>query len=84
MTVLQFPTGKPIPISATLNYATRAPYTIQVTPLIDGSFDWEIDTEGEPDEYRIASDLASIALSLRPPKRTFLERLAYLFTGDRT
>ncbi len=61
------------------NYAVFIQWT-------DTGFNWEIDNGDDnpaviPEE-RVAADLAAIALQLRPPPRTFLERLKALFIGD--
>jgi len=68
------------------NPAIRQPYHIHVVPT-DKGFEWWVctedpDAESEPDEDDVAADLASIALQLRPPPRTFFERLKALFLGD--
>lgn len=73
------------PIARTM---IRLPYTVEVVPNEDGvGFDYAIFTGSpnvadEPDPDDVAADLASIASSLSPPPRTFLERLKALFTGD--
>lgn len=64
----------------------RQPYHIHVVPT-DKGFEWWVctedpDAESEPDEDDVAADLASIALQLRPPPRTFFERLKALILGD--
>lgn len=59
----------------------RPTYSVHIYPAQDG-FDWDLDTDEHLTEDQIASDLAAIALSLRPPPRTFFERLKFLFTGD--
>lgn len=86
MTVLQFPTGRPFTSGYYPEQNGRERYTIEVIPDADGhGFHWAMyndEGDGQPDEDQVASDLAAIALSLRPPKRSFLERLAYLFTGE--
>jgi hypothetical protein len=59
-------------------------YSIHIYWTGDETFDYVLDA-GAPDdidEDRVASDLAALALSLRPPPRTFLERLRALFLGD--
>lgn len=60
-------------------------YTIAVRWTPNG-FDWQLfRDESRPDvlpEDVVAADLAAIALSLLPPRPTFLERLRFLFTGD--
>lgn len=71
---------------ASTNLSTRQSYHIHVVPDENG-FEWWVcaedpDAESEPAEDDVASDLAAIALSLRPPPRTFFERLKALFTGD--
>lgn len=69
--VVPFPAHEPNPAyTVTIWYVGSDPH-------------WSIDTDGAiPAEDDVASDLAAIALSLRRPQRTFLERLRYLFTGD--
>lgn len=89
MTVIQFPTGEHKTvgvIAGTPISATRQPYHIHVVPDANG-FEWWVcaedpDAESEPDEDDIATDLASIALMLRPVPRTFLEWLKALILGD--
>jgi hypothetical protein len=76
MTVIQFPTGE--------RQEDFPAYSVHVYPT-PGGFDWALDNGDDtipPDEDQVAADLAAIALSLRPPKRSFLERLVYLFTGE--
>jgi hypothetical protein len=77
MTIIQFPTGQHEP-------EDRPAYSVHIFPT-EGGFDWTLDNGSDtepPNEDIVASDLAAIALSLRPPPRTFLERLKALFTGD--
>lgn len=79
--VIRFPSGERIPIGQ-VPEDLRPPYTVIIRPTPAG-FDWDVDTDGGyrlPAEDDVASDLAAIALSLRPPKRTFIERLRALFT----
>lgn len=62
-----------------------APYTIEIVPNGEDGFEWWLvsdDQDNPPCENCVAADLAAIALSLRPPPRTFFERLKALFTGD--
>lgn len=64
----------------------RVSYTLTVHPTVTG-FDYDLVTDSAamptPEDLDdIAADLAAIALSLRPPPRTFLERLKALIFGD--
>ena len=70
--VVPFPAHEPNPA-----------YTVTIW-YVGPDLRWSIDTDNAvpPAEDDLASDLAAIALSLRRPQRTFLERLRYLFTGD--
>lgn len=79
--VVPFPTPQRTP---TLIDIPRASYTVTIRQRLDGGFDWDVDSGSMvliPAD-RLASDLAAIALSLRPPRRSFIERLADLFKGD--
>jgi hypothetical protein len=82
--IIEFATRQPVVIGQIPGYDDRVPYILEITPTDDGCR-WKLFTIGddhEPFEDQVASDLAAIALSLRPPPRTFLERLKALFTGD--
>lgn len=69
--VVPFPAHEPSPA-----------YTVTIW-YVGSELHWSIDTDGAiPAEDDVASDLAAIAVCLRPPRRTFLERLRDLFTGD--
>ena len=75
-------TGKIIPFpAADQPKFARVPYSIHIVPTPEG-FDWDMETDGPVYEYDLASDLAAIALSIHPPRRTFFQRLFYLFHGD--
>lgn len=80
MTVIQFP-GKTLsgPILEPIDpdYSVH----IRITP---GGLDWDVEqhTPEAASIDGIASDLAAIALSLRPQPRTFGERLKALIFGD--
>lgn len=82
--IIEFKTRKTIQVGQIPTYDDRVAYSIEITPTPAGC-GWKLFTaedDQEPYEDQVASDLAAIALSLRPPKRTFLERLRYLFTGE--
>lgn len=82
--IIEFKTRQPVVIGKAPNYDDRVGYTIEITPT-DAGCRWSLYTDEdniEPYEDQVASDLAAIALSLRPPPRTFFERLKALFTGD--
>lgn len=77
--VIQFPGNAHL--DSTLDQNINPAYAISVYPTPDG-FDWTVDNDGPLDEDLVASDLAAIALQLRPPPRSFIERLAALIFGD--
>lgn len=69
--VVPFPAHEPNPA-----------YTVAIW-YVGPDLHWSIETDSAiPADADLASDLASIAVCLRPPRRTFLERLRDLFTGD--
>lgn len=59
-------------------------YSVHIYWTSPNTFDYVLDAgpSDDIDENRIASDLASLALFMRPPPRTFLERLKALIFGD--
>lgn len=79
--VIQFPNSR------VETYRTDVPpqksYSVHIYWTSDKTFDFVLDAgpSDEIDEDRVASDLASLALSLRPPPLTLFERLRILFTG---
>jgi len=82
--IIEFATRQSVQIGTIANYDDRVGYTIEITPT-DAGCRWSLYTNEdsiEPYEAQVAADLASIALSLSPPPRTFFERLKALFTGD--
>lgn len=83
--IIELKTRQPVQIGTIANYDDRVGYTIEITPT-DAGCRWSLYTDEEDKESyedQVASDLAAIALSLRPPPRTFLERLKALILGDR-
>lgn len=70
--VIHFPTPDPTPETA---------YVITIW-YVGKDLHWAVDADQGVHADDMASDLAAIALSLQPPRRTFLERLRSLFTGD--
>ena len=82
MTVIQFPGANRLGV---VMESSEPDYTVSVRWTPAGC-DWQLFRDEERpdalDETRVASDLAAIALSLRPPRRTFLERLRALIFGD--
>jgi len=82
--IIEFATRQSVQIGTIANYDDRVSYILEVTPT-DAGCRWKlftVDTDQEPYEDQVANDLAAIALSLRPPPRTFLERLTALIFGD--
>jgi len=82
--IIQFATRQPLITGHIPEYDDRVGYIIEITPTNIGC-SWKLytgDNDQEPYEDQVANDLSAIALSLRPPPRTFLERLRYLFTGE--
>lgn len=56
-------------------------YTVHIW-VSANRLDWSVDADTLIDTDDLAADMASLALYLRPPKKTFIERLLALFTGD--
>ncbi len=83
--IIELKTRQPVQIGQIPDYDDRVSYILEVTPT-DAGCRWKLFTVDEdniePYEDQVASDLAAIALSLRPPPRTFLERLKALILGD--
>lgn len=61
--------------------AAEPDYTLNVYEMPNG-FDWSVTSATPVSNERLVADLAAIALSLCPPKRTFIERLRALILGD--
>jgi hypothetical protein len=86
--IIDIATRKVTPIGQITHASTRPSYNIEIIPNEDDDgFEWAIFTDSpnvidEPEPDDVASDLTAIALSLRPPRRTFFERLTDLFLGD--
>ncbi len=79
--VIKFP---PVRISGNrTDKPLQKSYSVHIYWTSDSTFDFVLDAGSwdQINEERVASDLASLALFLRPPPLTLFERLRILFTG---